>query len=170
MPSSRWLCPQAGIKLQVSVAAGSYQVLGRAGTPIPFDAQGLRFGETVAADGSTQVVCNHPDGNMFLPTTEDASEGYLYTNFECEPGGVSKIYIRNNGETWDVLEGENVDFSSVMGTWTNCGANVTPWNTGMTAEEYEPVAAVDGWQDNVASMSSTWASRPTPTTMATKWS
>ena len=71
---------------------------------------GLRFGETVAADGATQVVCNHPDGNMFLPTAEDASEGYLYTNFECEPGGVSKIYIRNNGESWDVLEGESVDF------------------------------------------------------------
>ena len=139
-------------QLQVNVAAGSYQVLGRAGTPIPFDVQGLNFGETVAVDGSTQVVCNHPDGNMFLPTADDASEGYLYTNFECEPGGVSKIYIRNNGDSWDVLEGESVDFSSVMGTWTNCGANVTPWNTGMTAEEYEPIAAVDGWQDNVASM------------------
>ena len=144
--------PEGKDQLQVNVAAGSYQVLGRAGTVIPAEPNGLRFGEPVATDGATLGICNHPDGNMFLPTAEDASEGYLYTNFECEPGGVSKMYIRNNGESWDVLEGESVDFASVMGTWTNCGANVTPWNTGMTAEEYEPIAAVDGWQDNVASM------------------
>jgi len=144
--------PEGRAKQVVSVASGSYQPLARVGEAIPLEPSNLRFGEVKQSDGSTQVICNHPDGNMFLPTVEDASEGYLYTNYECEPGGVNRIYIRNNGESWDVLEGENVDFSSVMGTWTNCGSNVTPWNTGMTAEEYEPIAAVDGWQDNVASM------------------
>ena len=103
-------------------------------TTIPLSGR-LRFGEAVAVDGITRVICNRPDGNMFLPTAKDASEGYLNSNFGYEPGGVSKMYIRNNGETWEVLEGESVDFASVMGTWTNCGANVTPWNTGMTAEK-----------------------------------
>ncbi|MFN8531330.1 MAG: DUF839 domain-containing protein [Anaerolineae bacterium] len=33
-----------------------------------------------------------------------------------------------------------VDFSGVNGTWINCGASVTPWNTALTSEEIEPVA------------------------------
>jgi secreted PhoX family phosphatase len=37
-----------------------------------------------------------------------------------------------------------------MGTWTNCGSTVTPWLSGLTSEEYEPIAADFG---NVAGMS-----------------
>ncbi len=97
-------------------------------------------------------MCNQPDANMFVQTMDDASEGYLYTNFECEPAAVSKIYIRNNGTTWDVVEGINVDTAQVNGLWTLCGGNVTPWNTALTAEEYEPMASNTGWQGPVESM------------------
>ncbi len=137
---------------RVMVAAGEYQVLARVGELIPHDIYGQRFGQVNRLDGTLQNVCNNPDGNMFLPTNEQATEGYLYTNYECQPGAVSKLYIRNNGERWEVLEGENVDFSSVKGTWNNCGASVTPWNTGLTSEEYEPLASQDAWRDNVAPM------------------
>lgn len=144
--------PEGADQRVVKVAAGAYQVLGRIGEAIPSEPSGQRFGELVSADGAVMGYCNHPDSNMFLPTADDGSEGYLYTNVECQPGGVSRIYIRNNGQSWDVLEGELVDFSGVMGTWNNCGGSVTPWNTAMTAEEYEPVAVLDGWQDNVQAM------------------
>ena len=77
----------------------------------------------------TSATC--PDANLFLPVNEEGTEGNLYTNFECIPGGVARTYIRNNGTTWDVIEGENVDFASVNGTWTNCGGSVTPWNTAL---------------------------------------
>ena len=50
------------------------------------------------------------------------------------------------------MEGENIDFSSVNGTWNNCGASKTPWNTALTAEEYEPIATTVGWDKNVAPM------------------
>lgn len=144
--------PEGADKHTVKIAAGDYQILARAGELIPEDIYGQRFGQINTASGETMSICNHPDANMFLPTVEDGSEGYLYTNYECEPGGVSRAYIRFNGETWDMLEGENVDFSDVMGTWANCGGAVTPWNTALTAEEFEPIAAVDGWVDNVAAM------------------
>ena len=144
--------PEGADKHAVKVASGAYQILARAGELIPGDVYGERYGQIVAATGETMGICNQPDANMFLPTVEDGSEGYLYSNFECEPGAVSRAYIRYNGETWDVLEGENVDFSSVMGTWINCGGAVSPWNTALTAEEYEPIAAVDSWADSVASM------------------
>lgn len=59
------------------------------------------------------------------------------------------MYIRKGEKGWQVLEAENLDFASVKGTWNNCGASVTPWNTALSAEEYEPPATTDAWQKNV---------------------
>jgi len=137
----------------VKVAAGEYQVLARVGELIPQDVRGHRFGQVYRPDGSLQLVCNNPDGNMFLPVNASGSEGYLYTNYECQAGAVVKLYLRRTGNAWEVVEGENVEFKSVHGTWNNCNASVTPWNTGLTSEEYEPVALKDGWKENVAPMS-----------------
>jgi secreted PhoX family phosphatase len=136
----------------VKVAAGEYQVVARVGEPIPNDVYGHRFGQINRLDGSLKEMCNHPDGNMFLPITPSGDEAYLFTNFECRPGTVGKIYMKRNGGKWDILDGENVSFASVKGTWNNCNASVTPWNTGLTSEEYEPVAAKSGWRKNVEDM------------------
>ncbi|ARP95343.1 PhoX family protein [Bordetella genomosp. 13] len=35
----------------------------------------------------------------------------------------------------------NVDTSSVQGLWITCGASLSPWNTHLASEEYEPDAA-----------------------------
>jgi secreted PhoX family phosphatase len=76
---------------------------------------------------------------MFLPTNSTFTEGYLYSNWECVPGGVSKLYIKQGSDgKWTSIEGQNVDFSSVNGTQNNCNASVTPWNTALTSEEYAP--------------------------------
>ncbi len=144
--------PEGADRQRIMTAAGQYQVLARVGESIPNDIYGQRWGQINTLSGKLQQICNAPDGNMWLPTAENSSEGYLYTNFECQPGAVTRMYIRNNGKTWDVLEGENVDFSGVNGTWNNCGATVTPWNTGISAEEYEPLATKADWKKNVAPM------------------
>ena len=136
----------------VKIATGEYQVLARVGQQIPNDVYGHRFGQVNRLDGSLKEMCNHPDGNMFLPITSSGNEAYLYTNFECRPGNVAKMYLKRNGKGWDVLDGENVDFASVKGTWNNCNASTTPWNTGLSSEEYEPVAVKSGWQKNVEDM------------------
>jgi secreted PhoX family phosphatase len=151
-----------GTITEMKVAKGGYQVLGRAGELIPNEFRGQRFGQINSIAGATLNICNNPDGNMFLPTNKDASEGYLYTNYECQPGAVSKVYIKKNGQKWDVLEGENVDFASVNGTWNNCGASVTPWNTALTAEEYEPAAMLDSWKENVKTMNSYMGKQANP--------
>ena len=145
--------PQGPDRNKVLVAAGEYQMLGRAGTLIPNAPSGERFGEVIRPDGSRQAICNQPDANMFVPTVEDGSAGYLYTNYECPTAGVSQLYIRNDGAAWEVVEGQMVDASSVNGVWTLCGGAVSPWNTALTAEEYEPIASIDGWQQNIADMS-----------------
>ncbi|MEE4136930.1 MAG: alkaline phosphatase PhoX, partial [Desulforhopalus sp.] len=141
--------PEGDDIFDAKVAKGTYQILARVGEPIPNDIYGQRFGQINRLDGSLMEMCNHPDGNMFLPITTNGDEAYLYTNFECRPGNVGKIYMKRNGDKWDVLDGENVSFASVMGTWNNCNASVTPWNTGLTSEEYEPMSAKSGWQKNV---------------------
>lgn len=144
--------PEGEDIFDVKVAAGEYQVIERVGELIPNDFNGDRFGQVNLLDGTLKEMCNHPDGNMFLPITPSGDEAYLYTNYECRPGNVAKIYMKRNGGNWDVLDGENVNFASVKGTWNNCNASVTPWNTGLTSEEYEPVAAASGWQKNVEDM------------------
>lgn len=144
--------PEGADQNRTMVAAGEYQILGRVGEVIPGDLMNSRFGEIVRTDGSTAGFCNQPDSNMLVTTMDDASEGYLYTNYECEPAAVSNLYIRNTGDAWEVVEGSNVDFAGVKGLWTLCGGGVSPWNTALTSEEYEPMASNTGWQDPVASM------------------
>lgn len=144
--------PKGDDVFDVKVAAGSYQVLARVGEPIPNELSGQRFGQVNTMAGKLKEICNHPDGNMFLPITASGDEGYLFTNYECRPGTVGKIYMKRDGKKWDIVDGENVNFDSVLGTWNNCNASVTPWQTGLTSEEYEPVAVKSGWQDNVKDM------------------
>jgi secreted PhoX family phosphatase len=144
--------PTGDAILDVVVAKGEYQVLARVGEKIPNDPYSHSFGQVDRVDGSLKIMCNHPDGNMFLPINADGSIGYLYTNYECRPGTVGKIYMEKAGDRWNVLDGENVNFDAVMGTWNNCNASVTPWNTGLSCEEYEPIAVKDGWKENVKDM------------------
>lgn len=133
--------PEGDEKLVARTAVGEYQVLQRNGDPLPGDPYGRVAGQVVRADGETQFFCNQADGNMWIPTNEAGTIGYLYSNWECRPGGLSRLHLSmNEDRTWEVLDGEVVDFHSVNGTWTNCGASVTPWNTALTSEEYEPYA------------------------------
>ena len=124
----------------LQIAAGEYQVLARTGEVLPANVNGAFVGQILDATGEkTLNVCNNPDGNMFLPTNSKGTEGYLYSNWECVPGGVSKLYIQQGSDgKWTSIEGQNVDFSSVNGTQNNCNASVTPWNTALTSEEYPP--------------------------------
>lgn len=145
--------PEGDDIFDTKVAAGEYQVLARVGEPIPNGIYGHRFGQVNDLSGNLMIMCNHPDGNMFLPITESGDEAYLLTNYECRPGNNARIYMKRNGDKWDVVDGENVSFAGVNGTWNNCNASVTPWNTGLTSEEYEPAATMDGWKKNVADMS-----------------
>jgi secreted PhoX family phosphatase len=128
----------------VLVAAGEYQVLARVGETLPGDANGTVFGAIVAHDGTVLNVCNDPDGNMFRPT--EAGKGILYTNIECGVGGVSQLWIERDADgNWSATKGQMLDFVPVNGTGNNCGASVTPWNTGLSGEEY-PADNEEDWQ------------------------
>lgn len=133
--------PEGDAKLTVNVAAGTVQVLARSGDPIPNNADGEVFGSIKNVNGEELLVSNDPDGLMWLPTDDTGTTATLYINYEAIPGGVGRIDVAQTANGWEVVSGHMVDFSGVRGTWTNCGSSVTPWNTGLTAEEFEPIAA-----------------------------
>lgn len=132
--------PEGDDQLVAGVAAGELQLIARSGDPIPNSFSNQVFGGIYRPDGSLQYVNNDPDGLMWLPIG-DGNQGWLYINYEGIAGGVGRVYIEMTDNGYEVLDGNMVDFSDVNGTWTNCGSSVTPWNTGLTSEEYEPFAS-----------------------------
>lgn len=118
------------------VAVGRYNVLGQqgndwAGAPEP----GLG-GIAVRSGDAVIRVSNDPDFNGWVPVSDN--EGYLFTNWEDRPGGMSRLHlVRADEGHWEVLDNDAsmVDFSTVNGTWVNCFGTVSPWNTPLTSEE-----------------------------------
>lgn len=122
----------------VRVAAGKYNVLGQEGDTWA-GAPDSGLGGIESEDGSVFMFqSNDPDFNGWIPVGTDNDEGYLFTNWENRPGGMSRLnLIRNSNDEWVVNGNEAmmVDFSSVEGTWVNCFGSVTPWGTPLSAEE-----------------------------------
>ncbi|MCV2885957.1 DUF839 domain-containing protein [Aestuariibacter sp. AA17] len=118
----------------VQVAIGNYQVIGQTGDTFGGKlANG--FGNIYSADGAVKLNENHnPDFNGFVQTAP--GEGYLYTNWELIPGGMSRLKIKKQEGQWIVQEAMMVDFSSVQGTAANCFGSVSPWGTPLTSEEW----------------------------------
>ena len=120
-----------------SNAFGEYQVIAREGDFEDIMPGGL--GAILAADGQTKIKqSNDPDFNAYIPASDDGNTGYLFTNWEDRPGGMSRIHVAKGEDgNWSVgPEGAMaVDFSAVGGTWVNCFGSVSPWNTPLTSEE-----------------------------------
>jgi secreted PhoX family phosphatase len=130
---------------------GEYVLLGQGREPIRGGEE--RLGVTQTPDGvditqdnfeGTQYggVATNPDCNQFVPTDDEGTEGYLFTNWENSPGNVTRIPINQteDGE-WeadigDALNLANTDaFRELGGTRINCYGNLTPWGTMLSSEE-----------------------------------
>ncbi|EMA30078.1 alkaline phosphatase PhoX [Haloarcula japonica] len=112
-----------------------------------------RLGVTQTPDGTDITLDNfegtqygaagtNPDCNQFVPTDEDGTEGYLFTNWENSPGNVSRIPLRQtrDGE-WeadleDAINLANTEpFREIGGTRINCYGDLSPWGTMISSEE-----------------------------------
>jgi len=129
--------PRGQEKQGVKVALGQFQIIARQGDKLPGMPYGL--GALLDAAGETVLVdSDKPDLNIFLPgqTTDD---GYLFTNWESFPGGMSRLKINRDARgTWSVQEALWVDFLPVQGTFSNCFGSLSPWDTPLTSEEFFP--------------------------------
>jgi secreted PhoX family phosphatase len=135
----------------VRTAFGSHRTLAHGGDPtgggerlgIPYTPDGVPMTKVDKTDSDrSDAYGNDPDFNGFVPSSENDNEGYLFTNWEDTPGLVSRLHLTRSGAAgaWQVREKMNVDFRPVEGTWNNCFGTVSPWNTPLTSEEYEPDA------------------------------
>lgn len=116
-------------KTVVMSSLGEYQTLIQEG-----DAG--KVGVITSIAGKELLISNDPDFNGFVPTGD--AEGYLFTNWENRPGGMSRAKImRAEDGSWtvDMDDTMMIDFSSVNGTWVNCFGTMSPWGTPLTSEE-----------------------------------
>jgi secreted PhoX family phosphatase len=134
----------------VMSALGEYQVIGQtndvfdelgdAGLP---EGLGVHYG---IISGEKIIENNAPDFNGFVST--GVGEGYLFTNWESYPGGMSRMKIEKDGfGSWSVTEAMSIDFDAVQGTAANCFGSVSPWGTPLTSEEWIVRSSLGGTQD-----------------------
>ncbi len=116
-------------KSTVLSTLGDYQILMQEG-------EAGKIGVIKSVAGEDLLVSNDPDFNGFIPTGEN--EGYLFTNWENRPGGMSRAKMSRAADgKWsvDLNDTMMLDFSAVGGTWVNCFGTVSPWMTPLTSEE-----------------------------------
>ncbi len=76
---------------------------------------------------------------QFEYTTRDQSNAPTYGTL---PSPIAVLTLDQDQATGklSLVSYHNVDTSSVNGLWITCGASLSPWNTHLSSEEYEPDA------------------------------
>lgn len=76
---------------------------------------------------------------QFEYTTRDQSNAPAYGTL---PSPIAVLTLDQDQATGklSLVSYHNVDTSSVNGLWITCGASLSPWNTHLSSEEYEPDA------------------------------
>ncbi|MEA3492087.1 MAG: DUF839 domain-containing protein [Campylobacterota bacterium] len=102
----------------------------------------------VAKDGSVKISHDN-DFSSLLPVGDKL---FMVSHFETAPAAMYLSELSQNKTTGElkVKSTKNIDFSKFNGLWVPCAGSVTPWNSHLGSEEYEPDAnavASDGTLD-----------------------
>lgn len=102
---------------------------------------------TNLSSGDSALAKGNHDFTGYLPINGSSGHGYIIVNHEItnsrndilgDGGGMTAFEVKKdqNGQWYVIGKFNNVDFTSVGGTNTNCGGASTPFGTFLTAEEY----------------------------------
>jgi secreted PhoX family phosphatase/outer membrane murein-binding lipoprotein Lpp len=97
-------------------------------------------GEAIfAVDGSADISVGS-DFSSLLPVGDSL---FMVSHFEDRPAAMYLTELNQDSATGELsaLRSRPLDFSAVDGGWTHCAGSVTPWNTHLGSEEYEPDAS-----------------------------
>lgn len=134
-----------------------YNTIMRSGDQVGTDTKLNVFGQIVdntmkpilKKDGSTPIADSN-DFSSILPVN-----GKLFTvsHFESYPGALYLTELAQDSKTGKLsaLSTRALDLSGINGIWDPCAGSVTPWNTHLGSEEYEPDASKSGSADVMAS-------------------
>jgi uncharacterized protein len=130
-----------------STTVGYVTVL-RSGQQVGSDANLNVFGQIVdngmkpvlAADGS-KTISNYEDFTSILPV---GGKLFSVAHFEAIPGGLYLTELTQDASTGKLTAKSTraIDVSGINGIWDPCAGSVTPWNTHLGSEEYEPDASL----------------------------
>jgi secreted PhoX family phosphatase len=125
-----------------------------------------RWGKTLYGDyiRDGRIHVSSPDGNSLIrfnnPATGITDQLFLVTHFEHQtwvtsqdfnkppfdakfdiPMAINMIALEQNDKNLLITKFlKNIDANSVAGFWFPCAASITPWNSHLGAEEYDPDA------------------------------
>ena len=118
-----------------SVVNSGYKTLMKSGDLIG----GNVYGQIKDDNGSDLFVSNYNEFTSILPVEDRV---FAISQFESIPGGIHLVELSQDATTGELtpLSTELIDMSSVDGNYNHCAAMVTPWNTHLASEEYEPNA------------------------------
>ena len=78
---------------------------------------------------------------QFEYTTRDAKDESLYGQLPAQIAVLTLDQDKKTGAL-KLVKYEAVDATKAHGLWTTCGASLSPWNTHLSSEEYEPDATI----------------------------
>ncbi|MDN3015973.1 DUF839 domain-containing protein [Paenibacillus sp. BSR1-1] len=122
-----------------------------AGTPI--DVNGDPIMDTSLEGKPTYYVSDAPDSNSLMKPIN--GQLYMVTHYEYQtidaagksaygivPASMSLTTLDQDKKTGELTPKavKKIDFSSVNGLWIPCNGSLSPWNTHLGSEEYEPDA------------------------------
>ncbi len=92
----------------------------------------------LSQDGSTRIS-NNAEFSSLLPI---GNKLFMVSHFETRPGAMYITELNQDLKTGllTAVNTKPADFSKVKGGWVHCAGSVTPWNTHLGSEEYEPNA------------------------------
>ncbi|SAI65666.1 phosphatase [Bordetella ansorpii] len=102
-------------------------------------------------DGTSLLKLDNPTVAGVTGNTVFAVVQFEYTDFDLAgnsvygrlPSPYAVLTLDQNPETGELklVKYYNVDTSAANGIWIPCGASLSPWNTHLSSEEYEPDAS-----------------------------
>ena len=120
----------------------------RSGEQIGSDANLNVFGQIVdnemkpvlATDGS-KTISNYQDFSSLLPV---GGKLFSVSHLEAIPGALYLTELSQDTTTGKLtaLSTQAIDVSGIDGIWDPCAGSVSPWNTHLGSEEYEPDASI----------------------------
>ncbi len=100
------------------------------------DSQGNRL---VDDEGNDRISVSNDFSSLLGGADKSDNKLFMVSNFESRPAAMYLTELRQaaNGEL-SAIRTRPLDFSHVAGGWVHCAGSVTPWDTHLGSEEYEP--------------------------------